>query len=149
MEDAFNLSLVGVRGHRLSMVPQSSLTGAGSVVSSPVVVNMSRNLTAPAAYRQNHSYSGRSTVTGSPCTMPHSPSMGTINEDYVRTSPPVSQMTPGTLTRVELVRLELPSLGSEFKGRAKFVDEVIELLDEMQQVHSGQGIWSMVRPHPQ
>ena len=117
------------------MVPQNSFGGAGSLLSSPVVVNTPRNLTAPAAYRQSHSSSVRSTVTRSPCSMPHSPSVGTINEEYVRISPPsVGHMTSATLNRVELVRLELPSLGSEFKGRAKFVDEVIELLDEMQQV---------------
>ena len=119
------------------MVPQNSFAGAGSLVSSPVVANVSRNLTAPAAYRQSHGHphSVRSTVTVSPSAMPHSSSMGTINEDSARISPPsVVQMNSATLTRVELVRLELPSLGSEFKGRAKFVDEVIEFLDEMQQV---------------
>ena len=124
------------------MVPQNSLPSAGSLVSSPVVAptaNMSRNLTAPAAYRQSHLHSGRYTVTGSPCTMSHSSSMGIINEEYVRISPPsaIGQVNSAALTRVELVRLELPSLGSEFKGRAKFVDEVIELLDEMQQVWYG------------
>ena len=138
MEDAFNLSLVTSRGHRHSMVPQNTLPGASSLVSSPVVaptVGASRNLTAPAVYRHSHTYSVRSTVTGSPGTMPHSSSMGAISEDSVRISPPtVGHMTSVALTRVELVRLELPSLGSEFKGRAKFVDEVIELLDEMQQV---------------
>ena len=64
-----------------------------------------------------------------------SSSCGAIMEDSIRVSPPtVSHVTSTALTRVELVRLELPSLGSEFKGRAQFVDEVVELLDEMQQV---------------
>ena len=53
----------------------------------------------------------------------------------MRTSPPVGHVTAAVLTPVELVRFELPSLGSEFKGRAAFVDEVIANLDEMQEVH--------------
>ena len=71
------------------------------------------------------------TTSGSSIGLP------TVAEDSVRVSPPtVGHMicTP-PFARVELVRLELPSLGSEFKGRAQFVDEVIASLDEMQEVH--------------
>ena len=81
---------------------------------------------------------------GSPAVTPisHSTSvpsaMAGISEDgYVRVSPPnVGHMICALpLARVELVRLELPSLGVEFKGRAEFIDEVIASLDEMQEVH--------------
>lgn len=34
----------------------------------------------------------------------------------------------------ELTKLELPALGSEFKGREAFLDEVIEILNELQKV---------------
>ena len=78
---------------------------------------------------------------GSPAVtpIPHSfsaASLGGISEDGVRVSPPTvgHMICSPPFTRVELVRLELPSLGSDFKGRAEFVDEVIAGLDEMQEV---------------
>lgn len=78
---------------------------------------------------------------GSPAVtpIPHSTSslsFGGIAEDSVRVSPPTvgHMICAPPIARVELVRLELPSLGSEFKGRAEFVDEVIASLDEMQDV---------------
>ena len=79
---------------------------------------------------------------GSPAVTPvnHTTSIGlaTVAEDSIRVSPPTvgHMICAPPFTQVELVRLELPSLGSEFKGRAEFVDEVIASLGEMQQVHN-------------
>lgn len=137
-EDAFNLSLVSARGHRHSYVPQNSFGGcttplAASSLTVTTTSMPSRILTAPPSYR--HSYTSRSTLGGSQALTPVGSYISAISEDSVRVSPPtVGQLTAAAMSRVELVRLELPSLGSEFKGRAEFVDEVIELLDEMQQV---------------
>ena len=155
-EEPFNLSLVAARGHRHSLVPQSSAGGITITTPPPqsVVSPSFRMLTAPASYRQNHSlHHGSVRMTfmgggaggggGSPAVTPitHSSSVPSslagIAEDGVRVSPPTvgNMICAAPFARVELVRLELPSLGVEFKGRAEFVDEVITSLDEMQEVH--------------
>ena len=156
MEDLFNLSLVATRGHRHSLIPQTSAGGVGGITITtppPQAIGSPsfRVFTAPASYRQNHG-SVRTTFMGgraggggggSPAVtpLPHSisapSSIGVITEDGVRVSPPTvgHMICAPPFARVELVRLELPSLGLEFKGRAEFVDEVIASLDEMQEVH--------------
>ena len=151
-EDPFNLSLVTARGHRHSLIPQGSVGGGITITTPPPQANVSpsfRMFTAPASYRQNHSLHGGIRTTfmgggggGSPAATPipnsfSASSLGGIAEDGVRVSPPTVGHTiyAPPFARVELVRLELPSLGSEFKGRAEFVDEVIASLDEMQEVY--------------
>ena len=160
-EDPFNLSLVNPRGHRHSLIPQTSAGGGISLTTTPPPQTFGspsfRMFTAPASWRQNHSSHGRMTFMGggagggaggggggSPAVTPMTHSMSVpsalagISEDgSVRVSPPnVGHMICAPpLARVELVRLELPSLGVEFKGRAEFIDEVIASLDEMQEVY--------------
>ena len=43
------------------------------------------------------------------------------------------------LAAIEPVKMELPPLGSEFRGREEFLDEVIDTLNELQQVSEGGG----------
>ncbi len=56
---------------------------------------------------------------------------GSFEDSMMRSMSSISWSCGGT---VEPVKMELPALGSEFRGREEFLDEVIATLNELQKV---------------
>ena len=54
-----------------------------------------------------------------------------FEESMMRSVCSMSSISSGS---VEPVKMELPALGSKFRGREEFLDEVIETLNELQKV---------------